>query len=76
MAMATRTQIYLTKEQRERLDEVARREEASLAEVIRRAVDQYLDRPSNDLEAALAATAGALPDLQVPSRDEWDRGFD
>jgi len=72
---AIRTQIYLTREQRTRLDELRRRGGKSLAEVIRQAVDEYLESPRNNLEAALEATAGALPDLEVPSRDEWDRGY-
>lgn len=70
-----RTQIYLSREQRTRLDVVTRREGVSLAEVIRRAVDEYLDRSAADVEEAFDATFGAMPELEVPSRDEWDRGF-
>jgi predicted DNA-binding protein len=73
MAAATRTQIYLTAEQRTRLDALARREGASLAEVVRDAVDAYLALTVPDADAALAATFGTLPQLDVPSRDEWDR---
>lgn len=71
-----RTQIYLTEEQRRLLGRVADREGVSIAEVIRRAVDEHLGRraPSGDGEAALDRTAGALPDLEVPLRGEWDRG--
>lgn len=70
---STRTQVYLTDEQRERIDRVAAIEGLSMAQVIRRAVDEYLDdRP--DPEAALAATFGAVPDADVPSRDAWSRG--
>ena len=72
---ATRTQIYLTREQRNGLDRVARREGTSLAQVVRQAVDDYLGHRESNLQAALDATAGALPDLEVPSRDEWDRGY-
>jgi hypothetical protein len=70
---STRTQIYLTDEQRRRLDLRGRRSGAPLARMIREAVDAYLadDRP--DTEAALDETFGALPDLELPSRDEWDR---
>ena len=39
---STRTQIYLTAEQRERLDELAKRERKTLAQLIREAVDRFL----------------------------------
>jgi predicted DNA-binding protein len=70
---STRTQIYLTDEQRRRLDERGRRTGAPLARMIREAVDGYLGDDSADVEAALEETFGALPNLQVPSRDEWER---
>jgi len=71
---STRTQIYLTAAQRERLDALGHREGKALAELVREAVDEYLhEYGSSDPAAALDATFGALPDLQVPSRDEWDR---
>jgi len=44
-----------------------------MAEVIRRAIDQYLGDEA-DPSAALAATFGADPDADVPSRDFWRRG--
>ncbi|MDQ3587657.1 MAG: ribbon-helix-helix domain-containing protein [Actinomycetota bacterium] len=72
---ATRTQIYLTQEQRERLDEMTRHQGKSLAEVVRQAVDEYLDRSVLDLQSALDASFGSMPDLEVPPRDEWDRGY-
>jgi hypothetical protein len=73
---ATRTQIYLTEEQRERLDERARREGKSLAQVIREAVDIHVAKSSRErTQAVLDATYGSMPDLEVPSRDEWDRGY-
>lgn len=72
---STRTQIYLTKAQRAKLDELARREDKSLAELIREAVDLYLERGSVDLRRALNETFGACPDLEVPDRSEWDRGY-
>jgi predicted transcriptional regulator len=71
MAAATRTQIYLTQEQRQRLDEVIDREHRSLAAVIRDAVDEYLDRAAPDLETTLDRTNGALADLSAPAREEW-----
>ena len=69
---ATRTQIYLTADQRRRLDERGRRDDRTLAQMIREAVDVYL-AGELDRETALAATFGSMPDLHVPSRDEWDR---
>jgi hypothetical protein len=73
---STRTQIYLTDDQRRGLDARGRRTGASMAGMIREAVDAYLadDRP--DAQAALDETFGALPDLQLPNRDEWDRDAD
>jgi predicted DNA-binding protein len=67
-----RTQIYVTAEQRRRLDEVARREDKAMAEVIREAIDAFLSGAPGDPSRALDATFGATPDLMVPSRDEWD----
>lgn len=69
---ATRTQIYLTEEQRERLDALARRDERSLAELIREAVDDYLEQAAPDPARALRNTFGIAPDFEVPSRGEWD----
>jgi predicted DNA-binding protein len=71
---ATRTQIYLSAEQRERIDELTRRDGRSLAEIVRRALDAYLAHEAADPTDALRRTFGAIPDLEVPSRDEWDRG--
>lgn len=69
---STRTQIYLTDVQRQKLDERARRQGRTLAHVIREAVDEYLAE-TPDVQEALRETFGSLPDLTVPSRDEWDR---
>jgi hypothetical protein len=71
---STRTQIYLTDDQRRRLDARGRRTGAPMARMIREAVDAYLvdDRP--DVEAILDETFGTLPELELPDRDEWDRG--
>jgi hypothetical protein len=71
---ATRTQIYLTEEQRGRVDALAEAEGVTMAEIIRRALDAYLDHENPDPRPALAATYGADPELITPSRDEWDRG--
>jgi predicted DNA-binding protein len=71
---ATRTQVYLTEEQRQRIDALAEDEGVTMAEIIRRALDLYLEGEAPDPELALAATFGADPAATVPSRDEWDRG--
>jgi predicted DNA-binding protein len=70
---ARRTQIYLTAEQRRRIDEVARADGVTMAEVIRRALDYYLTT-EGDASSALTATFGADPDAMAPDRREWDRG--
>lgn len=71
---AIRTQVYLTEEQRQRIDALAEAEGVTMAEIIRRALDLYLEDETPDPELALAATFGPAPDATVPSRDEWDRG--
>ena len=55
------------------IDEIAQAEGVSLAEVVRRALDAYL-QAERDAAAELASTFGAVPDAAAPSRDEWDRG--
>lgn len=70
---ATRTQIYLTDEQRRRIDQAAKARGVTMAEIVRQALDAYLAQDL-DPSAVLAATFGAAPDASVPSRDEWDRG--
>jgi hypothetical protein len=70
---ATRTQIYLTEDQRARVDRAAAAQGVTMAELIRRALDEYLgDGP--DPAQALAATFGADPAAETPSRDTWRRG--
>ena len=69
---ATRTQIYLTEEQRQRIDRVTASEGIPMAEVIRRALDEYLGE--GDAEAALSSTFGAAPGASAPSREDWRRG--
>ncbi|MCY4109993.1 MAG: ribbon-helix-helix domain-containing protein [Chloroflexi bacterium] len=71
---STRTQIYLTEDQRDRLDELAEREGKSLAALIRAAVDEFPIRSAADPGKALDATFGSAPNFEVPSRSEWDRG--
>lgn len=70
---ATRTQIYLTAEQRRRIDQLTAAEGVPMAEVIRRALDEYLDAEL-DASTVLAQTFGADPDAEAPSRDAWRRG--
>jgi hypothetical protein len=71
---AVRTQVYLTEEQRNRIDAMAAGEGVTMAEIVRRALDEYLARESPDPRAALAATFGAAPAASIPDRDEWVRG--
>ena len=72
---ATRTQIYLTKKQRQQLDARRKREGKTLAAVVRDAVDAYVARDTAaaaDIQTVLDRTFGSIPDLEVPSRDEWE----
>jgi hypothetical protein len=71
---ATRTQIYLTDDQRRLLAARGHVDGTSMAHVIREAVDAYLADSEPDAQAALDETFATLPDLEVPSRDEWNRG--
>jgi hypothetical protein len=68
--MATRTQIYLTDEQRARLAERARRQGVPMSQLIRDAVDSLL-AGEDDLEMSFGAAPGVA--RRVPSRSEWDR---
>ena len=73
---ATRTQIYLTAEQRKRLDELGKREGKSLAELVRAAIDRFLEEKEEltdaEVEEILRSTFGIAPDFEVPPRD-WGR---
>lgn len=71
---ARRIQITLTPEQRRRLDDLVREQGTSLAALIRQAVDQLLADDDPDPTLALESTFATMPDLEVPDRDEWDRG--
>ncbi len=73
---STRTQIYLTDEQRRRLDVRGRQTGAPMARMIREAVDAYLADDHPDVDVVLEETFGALPLLTVPSRDEWATSAD
>jgi predicted DNA-binding protein len=72
--MSQRTQIYLSSEQRAKIDQRMKRDGLSLAAVVREALDRYLVDEPIDLESALEATFGAIPELEVPRREEWNRG--
>jgi metal-responsive CopG/Arc/MetJ family transcriptional regulator len=73
-----RTSIYLTNEQRERLDARARAEKVSRAELIRQVLDRALSGELDRLDADVAAievSFGALDDEGfVLERGEGARG--
>jgi hypothetical protein len=70
-----RTQVYLTKDQVRHLKRSAKSHKVSMAELIRNAIDDFIRRDARtDPTSALERTFGALPKMEVPSRDEWDRG--
>ncbi len=81
MPAATRTQVYLTAEQRRQIEELRSHDGRSLAEVIRTALDEYLATHGPKIEAerraerrrVLDATFGIAPDFPYPNRDEEDR---
>jgi len=71
--VATRTQVYLTKKQRQALDARRKREGKTLAEVVRDAIDAHIASDvSSSRQAILDGTFGSIPDFEVPSRDEWE----
>ena len=73
--VSTRTQIYLTADQRKRLDELAKRESTSMAELVRRAIDRFLaeEKPNDDeIDEVLRSTFGIFPDFEIPPR-RWGR---
>lgn len=72
---ATRTQVYLTAEQRRKLDALTKREGKTLAQVVREAVDAYTAQPPSDLESVLDEAFGSMPDLEVSDRTDWNRGY-
>lgn len=78
---ATRTQIYLTDEQRRQIEELRADDGRTLAEVVRAALDEYLathgpraeEERRRETQRVLDETFGIAPDFDVPPRDEWDR---
>lgn len=77
MYIVKRTQIYLDDDQVRRLQARARADGSTKSAVIRAAIDQFLKRKSrrDDLRAHLDATFGSISSIEVPARDEWDRGY-
>lgn len=81
MATATRTQVYLTQEQRDRIEVLRARDGRTLAEVIRTALDEYLATHGREAEETRRAnrrrvldeTFGIAPAFPYPNRDEPDR---
>jgi hypothetical protein len=78
---ATRTQVYLTTEQRQQIEELRAHDGRTLAQVVRAALDEYLathgrlaaDRELAERQRVLDETFGCMPDLEVPPREQWDR---
>jgi Arc/MetJ-type ribon-helix-helix transcriptional regulator len=78
---STRTQVYLTQEQRDQIEALRARDGRTLAEVIRSALDEYLEthgrvdeeRERAETQRVLDATFGIAPDFEVPPREEWNR---
>ena len=75
-----RTQIYLTEEERDGLEAVARSTNEKQSEIIREAVDRFLDlAKGNRRKAILDEAAGMwknprdLPDFEM-ARRSWDSG--
>jgi hypothetical protein len=81
MATATRTQVYLTAEQRRQIEELRAADGRTLAEVIRTALDEYLathgraaeKKRRAETQRVLDETFGSMPNLEYPDRDEPDR---
>jgi len=77
-----RTQVYLNEEQKRALEQLSLQERISLAELIRRAVDEFLEKAEQDsfaraLEASFAmwqdrADLGEGQDYVRQLRREWE----
>jgi Ribbon-helix-helix protein, copG family len=80
---ATRTQVYLTADQRREIDQLRARDGRTLAEVVRAALDEYLathgpatmERERAETQRVLDETFGIAPDFPYPDRTDWDRGY-
>lgn len=73
--------MYLTQEQRDRIEELRASDGRTLAEVIRAALDEYLDthgraaaeRRRAERRRVLDETFGVAPDFPYPDREASDR---
>src|SRR2546428_13210341 len=63
---ATRTQIYLTAEQRKKLDARRKRERKSLAAVVREAIDAYLSPGEADFRKIVRRRSAAFRISRFP----------
>jgi hypothetical protein len=78
---ATRTQVYLTEDQRREIEKLRASDGRTLAEVVRAALDEYLAAHGPAAEEArrrktqqvLDETFGIAPDFKAPPREEWNR---
>ncbi|MGC2374318.1 MAG: CopG family transcriptional regulator [Solirubrobacteraceae bacterium] len=78
---ATRTQVYLTEDQRREIEELRASDGRTLAEVVRAALDEYLathgpaaaDTRRAEMQRVFDDAFGSMPDLEVPPREEWNR---
>jgi Arc/MetJ-type ribon-helix-helix transcriptional regulator len=78
---ATRTQVYLTEDQRREIEKLRARDGRTLAEVVRAALDEYLathgpaaeEARRRETQRVLDETFGIAPDFEVPPREEWNR---
>jgi hypothetical protein len=78
---ATRTQVYLTEDQRREIEKLRARDGRTLAEVVRAALDEYLathgpaaeEARRQETQRVLDETFGIAPDFPYPDRDEPDR---
>ena len=78
---ATRTQVYLTEDQRREIEKLRASDGRTLAEVVRAALDEYLAAHGPAAEEArrrktqqvLDETFGIAPDFPYPDRDEPNR---
>jgi predicted transcriptional regulator len=75
-----RTQIYLTEEERDGLEAVAKSTNRKQSEIIREAVDRFLDLTRGSRRKAILNEAAGmwmnrsdLPDFAA-ARRSWDRG--
>jgi len=70
-----RTQVYLDDRQATKLRSVARATQRTVSEIIREAIDEKLDRPSEAkaFDLALSQVAGIWSDRDLGSTDDYVR---